>query len=100
MGNRWNADKEPELTFDEKALSCPFCGYEHGVVVDTELFPLEELGNVWSARTICHECGSQGPSTGIATWPDHPLHNERLYIDWEDEREVVNFAIKIWNCRY
>lgn len=99
MENRWHADQENNMRPDVKALPCPWCGYDHGIAVDSESHDLKDFGVVWSARAFCHECGSQCPSTNITTWPDHPLHEERLYIDNNNEREVVNLAVKIWNCR-
>ncbi len=99
MGNTWHADQDNNMRPDVKGLPCPFCGYDHGIAVDTECTDLKEHGMIWSARAFCHECGSQCPSTGITSWPDHPLNEERLYLDWENEREVVNLAVKIWNIR-
>ncbi|WP_312069404.1 hypothetical protein [Acinetobacter sp.] len=99
MENRWHADQENNMRPDVKGLPCPFCGYDHGIAVDSNSHDLKEHGVIWSARAFCHECGAQSPSTNITTWPDHPLSEERIYIDWENEREVVNLAVKIWNIR-
>lgn len=98
--NTWHDHQENNMRPDIKGLACPFCGYDHGLAVDTYCFDLNELGISWEARAYCHECGSQGPSTDITSFPDHPLSEEDLYIDWENEREVVNLAVKIWNTRY
>ncbi|MDH0030335.1 MULTISPECIES: hypothetical protein [unclassified Acinetobacter] len=97
MGNRWHADQENNMRPDVVPLPCPWCGLS-SVVTDTELFKHEYM-SAWEAQSSCHECGAKGPDTGIARFPDHPLLNEYKNVDWEDEREVVNFAVQIWNIR-
>lgn len=99
MGNTWHADQDNNMRPDVEGLPCPFCGYAHGLAVDSDSHDLKVHGVIWSARAFCHECGSQSPSTNITTWPDHPLSEESIYVDWENEREVVNLAVKIWNTR-
>lgn len=96
MGNRWHETQENNMRPDVKALPCPWCG-ENAVVVDTTMHEGEHV-NTWSAQASCHECGSQSPDTDIGPWP-HPLGSEYDFLNWEDEREVVNFAVKVWNQR-
>ncbi|MEN3969933.1 hypothetical protein [Acinetobacter sp. BWR-L5] len=97
MGNRWHADQENNMRPDVKPLACPWCGHD-SVVVDSTLFKGEHI-NLWSAQASCHECGAQSSDPEIAKWPDHTLCNQYDDVDWEDEREAVNFAVKIWNTR-
>lgn len=99
MGNTWHADQDNNMRPDIEGLPCPFCGCTHGLAVDSDSHDLKEHGVIWSARAFCHECGSQSPSTLITTWPNHPLSEESIYVDWENEKEVVNLAVKIWNTR-
>lgn len=98
MGNIWHVDQDNNMRPDVKFDPCPWCGSD-SISVDSKSITLKDYGEVWSAEASCHECGSSGPSTSIASWPDHPLHEEQLYIDDNNEREVVNFAVKVWNCR-
>ena len=98
MGNIWHVDQENNMRPDVKFDPCPWCG-SNSISVESSSITLEEYGEVWSAKASCHECGSGAPSMHIASWPDHPLHEEKLYVDDNDEREVVNLAVKIWNCR-
>ncbi|KAF1027093.1 MAG: hypothetical protein GAK29_00899 [Acinetobacter bereziniae] len=97
MENRWHADQENDMRPDVKALPCPWCGYDHGVVVDTEMHEGEHL-NTWTAQASCHECGAASPNSDIGPFP-HPLKDDYDQVDWENEHEVVNFAVKVWNCR-
>ena len=102
MSNRWHAEQENNMRPDVKQEPCPWCGGDEFLVVDTELIKYELHGENfedWKAQASCHECGAQSPDTGNPSWNDHPLHNEYLCVDWENEREVVNFAVQVWNCR-
>ncbi|KEC85395.1 hypothetical protein [Acinetobacter sp. ETR1] len=103
MENRWHADQENNMRPDVKALPCPWCGEgsEEFIVVDSKIMDFEVCGEKqtqWSAQASCHECGATSPSSDIGPWP-HLMEDECNQIDWEDEREVVNFAVKVWNCR-
>jgi len=103
MENRWHADQENNMRPDVKALPCPWCGEgsEEFIVVDAKVVEFEVCGEKqtqWSAHASCHECGASSPSSDIGPWP-HPLEDEYNQVDWENEREVVNFAVKVWNCR-
>lgn len=97
MGNRWHETQENNMQPDIKAQPCPWCDAD-SVVVDTVKFDHEHL-STWTARASCHECGAQSPDSDFPSWPDHSLHNEYLFVDSENEREVVNFAVKVWNTR-
>lgn len=99
MGNRWHANQDNNMRPDVKFKPCPWCGEgsDEFIVVDTEKHEGEHL-NTWSAQASCHECGSKSPDTDIGPW-SHPLEDEYNFLDWENEREVVNFAVKVWNCR-
>ena len=97
MGNRWHANQTDNQIPDVKAKPCPWCDSE-SVVVDTTLIELEHV-NVWEAQATCHECGAKSPDTDFPSWDDRPLHDDYSAVDWEDEREVVNLAVKIWNYR-
>ncbi|MDV2440708.1 hypothetical protein QR665_14695 [Acinetobacter gerneri] len=97
---RWHADQENNMRPDVKAMPCPWCGEgsEQFIVVDTVLHKSEEFGDSWKAQAMCHECGAKSQSSDIGLFP-HPLSEDYLYLDEENERDVVNFAVKVWNCR-
>lgn len=97
MGNRWHKTQENNMCPDVEAAPCPWCGV-NSVVVDSVKFDHENL-SIWTAQASCHECGAQSPDTGFPKWSDHPLHEDYLYLNDENEREVVNFAVMIWNQR-
>lgn len=97
MDNRWHADQENNMRPDVKANPCPWCG-SSSTVVDSQLYKGEHI-NTWSAQASCHECGATAPDEFITSFPDHPLFEKYKNIDWEVEREVVNFAVQIWNAR-
>ncbi|ENV46202.1 hypothetical protein P255_02965 [Acinetobacter brisouii CIP 110357] len=96
-GNRWHEDQNNNMQPDIKSAPCPWCGL-NSVVVDTILLKGEHL-NTWTAQASCHECGTKAPDTDFAAWDDHQLCEDYLLTDWENEREVVNLAVKIWNKR-
>ncbi|MDH0032026.1 MULTISPECIES: hypothetical protein [unclassified Acinetobacter] len=97
MGNRWHAEQNNNMRPDVIPMPCPWCGLD-AVVVDTALVVGEHI-NTWSAKASCHECGATAPDDFITSFPDHSLFEKYKCVDWEDEREVVNFAVQIWNIR-
>jgi len=99
MGNIWHKHQENGHVPDEDFLSCPWCG-SRSISVESKLFVLEEYGDCWNAEASCHECGATAPDTGAASVLNDPeIEKHRLYVDDSDEREVVNFAVMIWNSR-
>lgn len=98
MGNRWHVDQDNDMRPDIKAEPCPWCN-STSIVVDSTM--VESNSRIlWGAVTSCHDCSACGPDQFITSFPDHPLHIFHGEIDWEDERKVVNFAIRIWNSRF
>jgi DNA-directed RNA polymerase subunit RPC12/RpoP len=100
MENHWHSDQGFIMCPDVKAYPCPWCGSEF-IVVDSKIIDFEVCGEKltqWSAQARCHECGAVSPSSEFGSW-SHPLEDEYNQLDWENEREVVNFAVKVWNCR-
>lgn len=99
MENRWHDDQDNNMRPDIKALPCPWCGCDHGIVVDTKLHQHIEYGDSWDACASCHECGASAPDINVTVWPDHPLYEKFTELDTSNERDVVNFAVEVWNCR-
>ena len=99
MGNIWHKHQENGHVPDEDFLSCPWCG-STSISVESKLFVLKEYGDCWAAEASCHECGTTAPDTGAASVLNNPqIEKHRLYVDDANEREVVNFAVMIWNSR-
>ncbi len=99
MKNIWHKDQDSGRVPDEDFLPCPWCG-STSISVESEVMTLKEYGDVWSAVASCHECGTTAPDTNIASVLNHPqIEEDRIYVDDKDEREVVNFAVQIWNSR-
>lgn len=93
----WHHNQEDKnLIPDEVPLNCPFCG-ENSTCTDTEQYgEVATDGTItWDAYTWCHDCGARGPSV----WSYVAWDGSSFYLDTDDELEVVNYAIRLWNKR-
>lgn len=91
--NLWN-DEAPESIYtpDVVPVTCPFCGMTPNTWTHSEEF---EGDTLWRAETSCHECGATGPRPE----DNYIFRDEDIYVDFEVEREVVNYSIMLWNKR-
>lgn len=96
--NIWHADQENNMRPDVDFNVCPWCAGD-SIAVESKSILVDSVGLVFGAKVFCHDCGCCGPDLDVANCPDHPLSSDRLYLDHSDERDVVNFAVMVWNCR-
>lgn len=90
MANWNHYDGLQEYTPDLEFLDCPFCGSDY-ISAKSQFFDEDKFYN---ARVFCNLCGAH---SGWAL--SNSSFDPDVKLNFESEKDVVNYAIFLWNMR-